>query len=134
MLNINSNRVYQIFIEKEEKFSGITLFGLKLSGAVPAGFSHWGRESSHYKRPEENLAAGYCSVPGSKQGAVGKSELPSLFIDKAQSWFGNKSDYLHRGHWVWAGREAPVSSWTWITGTLTGKSSLRVQQGYVETG
>lgn len=40
MLNINSNRVYRIFIEKEEKRSGIVLFGLKLSGAAPAGFSH----------------------------------------------------------------------------------------------
>lgn len=40
MLNINSNRVYRIFIEKEEKRSGIVLFGLKLSRAAPAGFSH----------------------------------------------------------------------------------------------
>lgn len=46
MLNINSNGVYQIFIEKEEKCSGIVLFDLKLSGAGPAGFSHSGRESS----------------------------------------------------------------------------------------
>lgn len=40
MLNINSNRVNQIFTGKEEKRSGIALFDLKLSGAGPAGFSH----------------------------------------------------------------------------------------------
>lgn len=40
MLNINSNRVNQIFTGKEEKCSGIALFDLKLSGAGPAGFSH----------------------------------------------------------------------------------------------
>lgn len=40
---------------------------------------------AHYKGPEENSAAGYCSVSGPKQRAVGKTELPPLFIKKAQT-------------------------------------------------
>lgn len=65
---------------------------------------------AHCKRLEENLAAGYCSVPGPKQGAVGKTELPPLSTNKAQSWFGDKPNYLHGSHWVCADREAPESS------------------------